>query len=100
LSRHDYAPGIAVACIAPRFAAGYVRCQVELAPHPSSVGSVLPDFPKDLQPCSVNDQMGGFTSGWRFYTDADVLCAYADQQIIQAVHRQQHEFKDRVHKAR
>ena len=59
-----------------------VNCQMQLSPYTTAFFAVFFDFPfaftKDLQPGGINHQMRDFTSGERFETDINRLCALAD----------------------
>jgi hypothetical protein len=70
---------------------------MQLSPYTTAFFAVFFDFPfaftKDLQPGGINHQMRDFTSGERFETDINRLCALADTGVIRAAQRNIHQCK-------
>ena len=75
---------------------------MQLPPDTTAFFAVFFDFPfaftKDLQPGGINHQMRDFTSGERFETDINRLCALADTGVIRAAQRNIYQCKNGINK--
>ena len=75
---------------------------MQLTPDTAAFLAMLFDFPlaftEDLQPGGINHQMRDFTSGERFETDINRLCALADTGVIRAAQRNIYQCKNGINK--